>query len=69
MAGGLVAHFNGRLELFSCDSEHAYVMKHDYEPSHNEELRRTCLAQAIGTLTSKLVDTVPCDFVLVKSQN
>ena len=51
-ASGLAAQFNGRLELFLCDAEHAYVMKHDYEPSHNEELRRTCMAQAIEYLQS-----------------
>jgi universal stress protein E len=51
-AAALGAHFNGRLELFLCDAERAYVMKHDYEPSHNDELRRTCLAQAIEYLQS-----------------
>lgn len=51
-ASGLAAHFNGRLEIFLCDAEHAYVIKHDYESRHNDELRRTCMAQAIDYLES-----------------
>jgi universal stress protein E len=39
------------LELFLCDAEHAYELKHDYEPSHSEEVRRNCVTQAIQYLT------------------
>jgi universal stress protein E len=51
-AEALAAQLNGRLELFLCDAEHAYVMKHDYLPSRNGEFRRTCMAQAIEYLAS-----------------
>jgi universal stress protein E len=49
-ASQLAARFDARLELFQCDAEHAYAMKHEYEPSHNVEFRRDCMDQALAYL-------------------
>jgi universal stress protein E len=49
-AASLAAEFGARLELFLCDAEHAYALKHEYEPSRNDEFRQTCLDQAIDYL-------------------
>lgn len=49
-ASQLAARFDARLELFLCDAEHAYAMKHEYEPSHNVEFRRDCMDQALAYL-------------------
>jgi universal stress protein E len=46
----LAVKFDARLELFLCDAEHAYALKKEYEPSHNDEFRRTCMSQAIEYL-------------------
>lgn len=61
-AASLAAAFDARLELFLCDAEHAYALKREYEPSHNDEFRRTCMSQAIEYLvymcaTAQLSDT------------
>src|SRR5690242_5563178 len=50
-AGMLARRFGARLELFLCDAEHAYALKHDYEPDHREAVSRECIAQAIAYLT------------------
>jgi hypothetical protein len=42
-AARLARRFDARLELFLCDAEHAYALKHEYEPSHSEEVRRNCM--------------------------
>ncbi len=49
-ASRLASGFKARLELFICDAEHAYVLKHEYEPSHRDEFRRNCMARAIEYL-------------------
>ncbi len=49
-AARLARRLGARLELFLCDAEHAYELKHDYEPSHNEAVRRSCIAQAVEYL-------------------
>jgi universal stress protein E len=49
-AAQLARRLGARLELFLCDAEHAYELKHDYEPSHNDAVRRSCVAQAVGYL-------------------
>jgi universal stress protein E len=49
-ASGLARRFRARLELFLCDAEHAYALKHEYEPSHSNEVRRSCMAQAMEYL-------------------
>ena len=45
-AATLVRQLDARLELFLCDAEHAYALKHEYEPRHNEQARQACLAEA-----------------------
>ncbi|HVW68463.1 MAG TPA: hypothetical protein VHB68_05775 [Steroidobacteraceae bacterium] len=42
-----------RLELFLCDAEHAYALKHEYEPSRNPEVRQECLAKAVAYLSDR----------------
>jgi universal stress protein E len=49
-ASRLALQFDARLELFLCDAEHAYALKHEYEPSRNDEFRRSCMAAAIEYL-------------------
>src|SRR5581483_6032132 len=49
-ASQLAARFDARLELFLCDAEHAYALKHEYEPSHNVEFRRECMDRALDYL-------------------
>jgi universal stress protein E len=39
----LARHFGARLELFLCDSEHAYSLRHAYDPTGIEEARHRCL--------------------------
>jgi len=50
-AARLARRLGARLELFLCDAEHAFELKHEYEPSHNEEVRRSCVKQAVDYLT------------------
>jgi len=50
-ASELATRFDAWLELFLCDAEHAYAMKHEYEPSHNVEFRRDCMDHALAYLT------------------
>ena len=48
----------------------AFAAERDYDAVVMGALtRRPGMVALVGTLTSKLVDTVACDFVLVKSQN
>lgn len=46
----LARHFGARLELFLCDSEHAYSLQHAYDPTGVEEARRACVATGQGYL-------------------
>jgi universal stress protein E len=50
-AAKLARRLGARLELFLCDAEHAYELKHDYEPTHSEAVSRECITQAIDYLT------------------
>lgn len=50
-AARLARRLGARLELFLCDAEHAYELKHDYEPSHTDAVRRSCVTQALEYLT------------------
>jgi universal stress protein E len=50
-AARLARRFGARLELFLCDAEHAYELKHDYEPSHRESVSHEAIAQAITYLS------------------
>jgi universal stress protein E len=49
-AGRLAWRFGAQLELFLCDAEHAYVLKHDYEPNHVAAASRDYIAQATDYL-------------------
>lgn len=40
----LARHFNAGVELFLCDSEHAYALRHSYDPAGVAEARRHALA-------------------------
>ncbi len=51
-AARLARLFGAHLELFLCDAEHAYALKHAYEPRHSDEVRRKCMSQAIEYLTA-----------------
>ena len=48
----MARHFGACLELFLCDSEHAYVLKHAYDQEGIERARQHCLANARGYLES-----------------
>src|SRR3569833_4734697 len=37
-------HFRARVELFLCDSERAYTLRHAYDPAGQQEANRACLA-------------------------
>jgi universal stress protein E len=50
-AARLARRFGARLELFLCDAEHAYALKHDYESSHSEAARRNYITQATDYLS------------------
>ena len=41
----LARHFSARLELFLCDSEHAYSLRHAYDRTGVAEARQMCLAK------------------------
>lgn len=41
----LARHFGARLELFLCDSEYAYYLRHSYDANGVEAARQVCLAQ------------------------
>jgi universal stress protein E len=51
-AGRLAQRFDARLELFLCDAEHAYALKHDYDSSHGDEVRRGYVARGVEYLTA-----------------
>ena len=48
----LARHFGARLELFLCDWEHAYALRHSYDPTGVEDARRLCLADGQRYLDS-----------------
>ena len=50
-AGKLARRFGARLELFLCDAEHAFELKHDYEPGHRAAVSQECVAQGLAYLT------------------
>jgi universal stress protein E len=49
-ASQLARQCGAKLELFLCDAEHAYALKHQYDPSRNDELHRACTARALEYL-------------------
>jgi len=55
-AASLARQFNARLELFLCDAEHAYALKHEYQLSQSGEARHAeardaCVRDALAYLT------------------
>lgn len=48
----LARHFHAKVELFLCDSEHAYALRHAYDPSGVPKAREACLADARAFLES-----------------
>ena len=50
-AARLARRFGARLELFLCDAEHAYFLKHDYESSRNDAVTHEYIALAVAYLT------------------
>jgi universal stress protein E len=44
--------FSARIELFLCDAEHEYQLRHSYDPMHVAESRAQCLADAGAYLAS-----------------
>lgn len=52
-AGRLARRFGARVELFLCDAERAFFLKHDYDSSHGEALVRDYISQALAYLTGQ----------------
>lgn len=50
-AARLVRSFGTALELFVCDAERAYALKHDYEESGRRDAMRECVANAKAYLS------------------
>jgi universal stress protein E len=48
----LARHFRARVELFLCDSEQAYTLRHAYDVSGVEKAREACLTDARAFLES-----------------
>jgi universal stress protein E len=48
----MARHFGARLELFLCDSEHAYSLRHAYDPTGIAQAREQCLADGQRYLDS-----------------
>jgi universal stress protein E len=51
-AMALATDFGARVELFLCDAEHEYVLRHSYDPSGTEKAREACLVDARQYLES-----------------
>jgi len=57
----LARHFHAELELFLCDAEHAYALRHAYDVSGVSEAARECLEKGrrqLEALTSVLAEDV-----------
>ena len=48
----LARHFGARLELFLCDSENAFALRHTYDPTGVEGARRACITRGLRYLDS-----------------
>ena len=48
----LARHFHAKVELFLCDSEHAFALRHAYDPSGVPQAREACLTAARAFLES-----------------
>jgi universal stress protein E len=56
-AADLARRFDARLELFLCDAEHEYQLRHSYDPGSVGKARELCLADA-GHYLESLCHTV-----------
>jgi universal stress protein E len=45
-ASALAGRFGARLELFLCDAEHAYALKHEYDSRDVSDARESCLEES-----------------------
>ncbi|MEP7245908.1 MAG: universal stress protein [Gammaproteobacteria bacterium] len=57
----LARHFGARLELFLCDSEQAFILRHTYDPKGTEEALRGCLVRGeryLHAMRTSLADDV-----------
>jgi len=60
----LARHFGARLELFVCDSEHAYALTHAYDPTGIAEARKACISSGqryLDAVRRSLAEDVPID--------
>lgn len=48
----LARHFRARVELFLCDSERAYALRHAYAPTGVKEANRACITDGLQYLES-----------------
>jgi universal stress protein E len=48
----LARHFHAKVELFLCDSEHAYALRHAYDASGVQKARDACVTDARAFLES-----------------
>jgi universal stress protein E len=48
----LARHFHAKVELFLCDSEHAYALRHAYDARGVQKAREACLTDARAFLES-----------------
>src|SRR5689334_22185621 len=48
----LARHFRARVELFLCDSERAYSLRHAYAPADLKAANRACIADGLQYLES-----------------
>lgn len=51
-AVALAERFAARLELFLCDAEHEYALRHSYDPTSAAKAREACLSEARDYLDS-----------------
>ncbi len=51
-AAAFARRFKARMELFLCDAEHEYALRHSYDPSGTAQSRQSCLADAERYLES-----------------
>ncbi len=60
----LARHFHAKVELFLCDSEHAYALRHAYDVTGVQKARDACLADSRKFLESVRLN-VAADDVLI----
>jgi universal stress protein E len=60
----MARHFGARLELFLCEAEQAYALRHAYDRRGVEEARDACLAQARNLLDALRKSVAADDIVM-----